>query len=287
MIEQLSQYVLNGIISGGVLALPAIAFSLLYGILRFPNFAIGTYITAGGFIAYAANATLGLPILPSFLITMLLAGFLGVGVDQLAFRPMRERRSLTLAIVSIGVSFILENLVRFIWGNEMRGYKVPVLRGMEFWGIRVGKEQIILLLISLIFMGLIQLLLRATRMGKAMRAVADNPMLASVKGVDSEEVILRTSYIGAALAGGAGVMVGIDTIVEPLMGFKLILSIFASAILGGIGSATTAVGGAFFVGLAEEISLIWLPATYKSAIGFGMIVLVLMFRPEGLFRRRG
>jgi len=287
MIEQLPQYVLNGIISGGVLALPAIAFSLLYGILRFPNFAIGTYITAGGFIAYGANATLGLPILVAFLIAMVLAGFLGVGVDRLAFRPMRERRPLTLAIVSIGVSFILENLVRFIWGNEIRGYKVPVLRGMEFWSIRIGKEQIVLLLVSLIFMVLVQILLKTTRMGKAMRAVADNPMLASVKGVDSERVIMKTSYIGAALAGAAGVMVGIDTIVEPLMGFKLILSIFAAAILGGIGSATTAVGGAFFVGLAEEVSLIWLPATYKSAIGFGMIVLVLLFRPEGLFRRMG
>jgi len=124
-------------------------------------------------------------------------------------------------------------------------------------------------------------------MGKAMRAVADNPMLASVKGIDSEQVILKTSYIGAALAGAAGVMVGIDTVVEPLMGFKLILSIFAAAILGGLGSATAALGGAFFVGLAEEVSLIWLPATYKSAIGFGMIVLVLLFRPEGLFRWKG
>jgi branched-chain amino acid transport system permease protein len=287
VIEQLPQYVVNGIVSGGVLALPAIAFSLLYGILGFPNFAIGTYLTAGGFIAFAANATLGLPISVAFLISMLVSGFLGIAVDRLAFRPMREQRSLTLAIVSIGVSFILENIVRFIWGNEMRGYKVPVARGMEFWGIRIGKEQIIILLVTLLFMALVQLLLKATRMGKAMRAVADNPMLASVKGIDSEQVILRTSYIGAALAGAAGVMVGIDTIVEPLMGFKLILSIFAAAILGGLGSATAALGGAFFVGLAEEISMMWLPATYKSAIGFGMIVLVLLFRPEGLFRRRG
>jgi branched-chain amino acid transport system permease protein/neutral amino acid transport system permease protein len=287
MIAQLPQYVVNGIISGGVLALPAIAFSLLYGILRFPNFAIGTYLTAGGFIAFAANATLGLPISVAFLISMLVTGWVGIGVDQLAFRPMRERRPLTLAIVSIGASFVLENIVRFIWGNEMRGYQVPVARGMEFWGIRIGKEQIVILLVSLLFMALVQILLKATRMGKAMRAVADNPMLASVKGIDSEQVIFRTSYLGAALAGAAGVMVGIDTIVEPLMGFKLILSIFAAAILGGLGSATAALGGAFFVGLAEEVSVIWLPATYKSAIGFGMIVLVLLLRPEGLFRRKG
>ncbi len=218
---------------------------------------------------------------------MILSGFLGVGVDQLAFRPMRKRRPLTLAIVSIGVSFILENIARFIWGNELKSYNLPVLRGMEVGGLRIGKEQIVILFISLVFMILIQVLLKFTRMGKAMSAVADNAMLASVKGIDSEGMILRTSFLGAALAGAAGVMVGIDTTIDPLMGFKLMLSIFASAILGGIGSATTAVGGAFFVGLAEEVSMIWLPATYKSAIGFGMIVLVLLFRPRVCFAETG
>ena len=285
MVDQYLQYILNGIISGGMLALPAVAFSLLYGILRFPNFAIGTYITAGGFIAYAANVTLNLPIPIAFVIAMLLCGFLGLGVDQLAFRPMRQRRPLTLAIVSIGVSFILENIARFIWGNELKSYNLPVLRGMEVGGLRIGKEQLVILFVSLVFMVLVQCLLKFTRLGKAMRAVSDNAMLASVKGMDSEGIILRTSFLGAALTGAAGVMVGIDTAIDPLMGFKLILSIFAAAILGGIGSATTAVGGAFFVGLAEEISTIWLPATYKSAIGFGMIVLILLFRPAGLFRR--
>jgi branched-chain amino acid transport system permease protein len=285
MANQYLQYILNGIISGGMLALPAVAFSLLYGILRFPNFAIGTYITAGGFIAYAANVTLKLPIPIAFVIAMLLCGFLGVGVDQLAFRPMRRRRPLTLAIVSIGVSFILENIARFIWGNELKSYNLPVLRGMEVGGLRIGKEQLVILFVSLVFMVLVQFLLKFTRLGKAMRAVSDNAMLASVKGIDSEGIILRTSFLGAALTGAAGVMVGIDTAIDPLMGFKLILSIFAAAILGGIGSATTAVGGAFFVGLAEEISTIWLPATYKSGIGFAMIVLILLFRPAGLFRR--
>lgn len=281
------QYIMNGLISGGILALPAVAFSLLYGILRFPNFAIGAYLTAGGFIAYAANVTLGLPIYLTFVLTMVASGLLGVGVDRLAFKPMRNRRPLTLAIVSIGVSFILENIARFIWGNDLKSYNIPVLRGMEWAGIRIGKEQVLILGVALVSMALVQILLRFTRMGKAMRAVADNPMLASVKGIDSERVISWTSYIGAALAGAAGVMVGIDTSIDPLLGFKLVLSIFASAILGGIGSASTAAGGAFFVGLAEEVSMIWLPATYKSAIGFSMILLVLLFRPQGLFGRNG
>ena len=111
-------------------------------------------------------------------------------------------------------------------------------------------------------------------------------MLASVKGLDSEQVIRRTSFIGATLAGISGIMVGVDTIVEPLMGFKLVFSVFAAAILGGIGNAAAAVSGAFCVGLAEEVSLIWIPATYKSAVGFGMIVVVLLLRPSGLFNRQ-
>ena len=248
MTEQFFQFVLNGILSGGMLALPAIAFSLLYGILRFPNFAIGTYITAGAFIAFAANVTFRLPIGVAFLLTMVLTGFLGIGIDRLAFRPMRARRSLTLAIVSIGVSFVLENICRFIWGNDLRSYNLPVSRGMEWGGLRVGIEQLVIVLVSLAFMVLVQMLLRYTRLGKAMRAVADNAMLASVKGIDSEGIILRTSFLGAALTGAAGVMLGVDTAIDPLMGFKLILSIFAAAIVGGIGSATTAAGGAFFVG---------------------------------------
>ena len=285
MSDQWLQFVFNGLVTGGVLALPAMAFSLLYGILRFPNFAIGSMITVGGFLAYAVNVTLGLPMVMAFLAAMVLTGFVGAGVDILAFRPLRGRRPLALAIVSIGVSFILENLVRFAWGNELRSYHLTVSRATRWAGVLMGKEQLLILAVALLFMVLVQLLLRCTRMGKAMRAVADNPMLASVKGIDSEQVIRRTSYVGAALAGAAGVMVGIDTTIEPLMGFKLILSIFAAAILGGIGSAGATMGGAIFVGLAEEVSMIWLPPTYKSAIGFGLIVLVLLFRPAGLFQR--
>jgi branched-subunit amino acid ABC-type transport system permease component len=285
MTEHFWQFFFNGLVTGGILALPSIAFSLLYGILRFSNFAIGSMITIGGFIAFAANVTLGMPMVAAFLVSMGLSGCVGVAVDHLAFRPMRGRRPLTLAIVSIGVSFILENMARFIWGNDLRSYELPVSRGIRWAGVLLGKEQIVILAVSVASMLSVHLLLHRTRLGKAMRAVADNPVLASVKGIESERVIRRTTFLGAALAGAAGVMVGIDTTIEPLMGFKLILSIFAAAILGGIGSAGAAMGGALFVGLAEEMSMIWLPPTYKSAIGFSLIVLVLLFRPGGLFQR--
>jgi branched-chain amino acid transport system permease protein len=285
MTDQFLQFFFNGLVTGGILALPSIAFSLLYGVLRFSNFAIGSMITIGGFLAFTANVTLGMPMVAAFLISMGLSGFVGVAVDHLAFRPMRGRRPLTLAIVSIGVSFILENIARFIWGNDLRSFQLPVARAIRWAGVLMGKEQIVILGVSVASMLTVHLLLRQTRLGKSMRAVADNPVLASVKGIDSEQVIRRATFLGAALAGASGVMVGIDTTIEPLMGFKLILSIFAAAILGGIGSASAAMGGALFVGLAEEMSMMWLPPTYKSAIGFSLIVLVLLFRPGGLFQK--
>ena len=286
MIEELLQFVINGVISGGILALPAMAFSLLYGILNFPNFAISAYITAGAFLFYALNVTFHLPFWAALFGALILSGFMGVSVDWAVFRPMRGRRHLTLAIASIGLSFILENIVRFLWGNELRSFDLPIARAFKFGPMRVGKEQLLILLTAVGVMIIVHALLKGTRLGKAMRAVADNPMLAGVKGLDSEQVIRRTSFIGAALAGISGIMVGVDTIVEPLMGFKLVFSVFAAAILGGIGNAAAAVGGAFCVGLAEEVSLIWIPATYKSAVGFGMIVIVLLLRPSGLFNRQ-
>ena len=286
MVEHFLQFVINGVVSGGILALPAMAFSLLYGILNFPNFAISAYITAGAFLFYALNVTLHLPFWAALSGALILSGLMGVSVDRVVFKPMRGRRHLTLAIASIGLSFILENVVRFLWGNELRSFDLPVARAFKLGAMRVGKEQLLILLTAVVIMVVVQALLRGTRLGKAMRAVADNPMLASVKGLDSEQVIRRTSFIGATLAGISGIMVGVDTIVEPLMGFKLVFSVFAAAILGGIGNAAAAVSGAFCVGLAEEVSLIWIPATYKSAVGFGMIVVVLLLKPSGLFNRQ-
>jgi branched-subunit amino acid ABC-type transport system permease component len=280
----LLQFFFNGLISGGILALPAIGFSLLYKILRFPNFAFGSYLTCGAYTALFVNETLGQPILLAFVSAMATTALIGVAVDQGAFRRLRRRRPLTLAIVSIGASFILENTVRFIWGGGLQHYRLPVYRDITLGGIHMGKEQITILGMASFFMVLVQALLQRTRLGKAMRALADNPQLAEIKGIDTERIILLTSGIGGALAGASGVFLGVDTVIDPLMGFNLILSVFAGAILGGIGSAKGAMAGALVIGLAEEISLIVLPSTYKSAVGLGIIILILILRPSGFVR---
>ena len=285
MFLNLIQFFFNGLITGGILALPAIGFSLLYKILKFPNFAFGAYLTCGAYAALTVNGTLGQPILIALIAAMGVTAGVGMIVDQGAFRRLRKRRPLTLAIVSIGASFIIENVVRFIWGGDLQHYRLPVYRDVSFFGLHIGKEQIVIFLIACFFMFLVNILLRATRLGKAMRALADNANLAEIKGIETERIILLTSAIGGALAGASGVFLGVDTVIDPMMGFNLILSVFAGAILGGIGSAKGAMAGALVIGLAEEVSLVAIPSTYKSAVGLGIIILILVLRPSGFVKK--
>ena len=285
MFLNLIQFFFNGLISGGILALPAVGFSLLYKILKFPNFAFGAYLTCGAYAALTVNGVLGQSILIAFIAGMGITSVVGMIVDQAAFRKLRKRPSLTLAIVSIGVSFILENVIRFIWGGDLQHYRLAVYRDVSFVGIHLGKEQIAILLITCLFMLLVNFLLMGTRLGKAMRALADNANLAEIKGIDAERMILLTSAIGGGLAGASGVFLGVDTVINPMMGFNIVLSVFAGAILGGIGSAKGAMAGALVIGLAEEVSLLAIPSTYKSAVALGIIILILILRPSGFVKK--
>lgn len=278
----LAQYVFNGIVTGGILALPAVAFSLLWGLLRFPNFAVSTYLTVGAFAALALNHGLRWSIELSWLGALPATAVVAWAVDRIAFRPMRDRRPFALAIASIGVAFVLENVVRFVWGNDLRSYDVPVTRAMSWGGLRVGREQLLILAVAVVLMALAQAFLFRTRLGIAMRATADNAVLARVKGVGTDRVIALATLGGGGLAGGAGVFLGLDASIDPLMGAGLIISVFAAAILGGIGSAPGALAGALIVGVVEELGTLAVPPTYKTAIGFVIILAVLLIRPTGL-----
>jgi len=278
----IAQYVFNGLVTGGILALPAVAFSLLWQLLRFPNFAVSTYLTVGAYLALTLNHGLRAPIALAWLGALAGTGAVALAVDRIAFRPMRDRRPFSLAIASIGVAFVLENVVRFIWSNDFRSYDIPVTRAMSVAGLRIGRDQLLILGVAVALMALAQAYLFRTRLGIAMRATADNPLLAAVKGVPTERVVAVATLGGGALAGGAGVFLGLDASIDPLMGAGLIISVFAAAILGGVGSAPGALFGALIVGTVEEVGTILIPPTYKSAIGFAIIIVVLLIRPTGL-----
>jgi branched-chain amino acid transport system permease protein len=276
------QYVFNGVVTGGILALPAVAFSLLWRLLRFPNFAVSTYLTVGAYVGLMLNHDAHAPIQLAWLGALVATGAVALAVDRIAFRPMRARRPFSLAIASIGVAFVLENVVRFVWGNDFRSYDVTVMRATSIAGLRVGRDQLLILGAAVVMMAAAQMFLLRTRLGIAMRATADNALLAAVKGVPTERVIAYATLGGGALAGGAGVFLGLDASIDPLMGGGLIISVFAAAILGGVGSAPGALAGALIVGVMEEVGTLLIPPTYKTAIGFTVILAVLLVRPTGL-----
>jgi branched-chain amino acid transport system permease protein len=278
--------VVNGVMAGTILAVPAIGLTAIYAVLRFPNFAIASHATIGAFAGYVANAKFGLPLLPSVIVAFVVAGAVGVASDEAVLKRFRPAGYITTAIASIALTIALENVIRFTFGNELRGYDLPIQRDWRLGGIRVGPQQVQNLAIAAVTMAALFAFLAFTRTGKAMRAVADNPMLASIKGIDADAVGRIVNFVGMGLAGLGGMLIGLDTTIDPLTGFRTILSVFAAAVVGGLGSIPGAVLGALTVGVGEELCLLFLSPDYRSAVGFVAILLVLTLRPRGILGQR-
>jgi branched-chain amino acid transport system permease protein/neutral amino acid transport system permease protein len=280
------QLILNGLMAGTILAIPAIGLTAIFAVLRFTNFALASHITIGAFAGFVANAGLGLPLIPALVVAFITAGLVGWLSDELVLKPLRAAGFITTAIGSIALTIALENFVRFGFGNQMRGYDLPLRRDWVVSGLRISPQQAENLVIAIVVMALLFAFLSMTRTGKAMRAVADNPMLAAIKGINADMVARLVSFIAMGLAGLGGMLLGLDTTIDPLIGFKTILSIFAAAVVGGLGSIPGAVIGALVVGVGEELSLLVLTPAYRTAVGFIAILLVLTFRPRGILGQR-
>ena len=282
----LLQALINGLMAGTLIAVPAIGFTAIFAVLRFPNFAVASYATIGAFAAWWANTALGLAVIPALLIAFAVAGLIGVIAEETALRRLRGAGALAVAIASIALNLVLENIVRFFFGNDMRGYDLPLMRDLRFNELRIGPQQLQSLALALAIMAAMFLFLAYTRFGKAMRAVADNPDLARLKGIDPARIAIVTVFLGAGLSGAGGVLIGLDTSIDPLTGYRVLLAVFAAAVLGGLGSIPGAVVGALALGLAEELALIVAPATYRTAVGFVAILVMLTFRPRGILGER-
>lgn len=280
------QALINGLMTGALIAVPAIGFSAIFAVLRYPNFAIAAYATIGAFAAWWANARLGLAVVPALAIAFAVTGVVGVVAEETSLKRLRDKGALIVAIASIALNLVLENLVRFAFGNDMKGYDLPIARDLRFGELRIGPQQLQSLALAVTIMAAMFLFLRYTRFGKAMRAVADNPDLARLKGIDPARIAIVTVFLGAGLSGVGGVLIGLDTSIDPLTGYRVLLSVFAAAVLGGLGSIPGAVVGALALGIAEELALIVTPATYRTAVGFVAILLMLTFRPRGILGER-
>lgn len=277
------QLLVNGIVTGLIVALPALALSFTFAILRFANFAIGAMLTFGAYTAYVLNVAAGWPLVWAACGSAVLCGLACVATDRAVYRRLRGRTSVTLLVASMGVAFFFENIVRLAFGNSIRGFDVEVARPIRLGELRVNHEQIVTLSVTCTALFLVWFLLTRTKLGRAMRAVADDPELAAVRGVDSDRVIAWTWFIVGGLTAIAAVLIGLDGAIEPLMGWNYVIIVFAAAILGGLASPMAAVAGALLLGVVEELATLALPSTYRTGVAFALIALLLLFRPWGLF----
>jgi branched-chain amino acid transport system permease protein/neutral amino acid transport system permease protein len=290
-LDEIPQLAINGIVQGTILAVPAIGFTAVYAVLRYANFTIASHTTMGAFAGYVANVTLGWPAYASLLFAFVVPACSGVLCHEVALRPLlRQGGPLTAAIAAVALTIALENVIRFIFGNDLRGYDLPVYRDwrfdLGFTFVRIGPQQLENAAISVAVMAALFAFLAFTRTGKMMRAVADNAPLAAIKGVNAETVARLANFLGMGLAGVGGMLLGLDTSIDPLTGFRAVLSVFAAAVVGGLGSIPGAVVGAAVVGIGEEFSLLVLDASYRTAVGFVAILVVLSFRPRGILGER-
>jgi neutral amino acid transport system permease protein len=282
------QRTVNGLVSGSYFALGAVGLTLVYGILRLVNFAHGDMLTFGVYIAFLVSVTLGAPFAIGVLAGVVATAALGVTFERVLFRPMRDARArmLQLLLVTIGLAFVLRNAIQFVAGPDVKRLDVNVTSTIEFLGLRIGTTELVVMLIGFAVLALIALMLRYTTLGKQMRALSDNFELAETTGIDTDRIVIATWIFAGGLAGLAGGMLGAATgVITPNIGFFILLSLFASVILGGIGNAYGALAGGLILGLSQEWSTLLIDARWKTAVGFAILIIVLIFRPQGVFGR--
>ena len=276
---------LNGLSLGAIYALGAVGLTLVYGILKLTNFAHGDYLTFGAYMAYLVNVTWGAPLVVGVFWAMLATALLGLFFERTLWGPMRQRKAgfLQLILMSIGLAFLLRAIIQWFWGTEIRQLDVDNTSTVEFLGLRIGETELIVVIVGVVVLSAVGLMLRYSLLGKRMRALSDDLDLAETAGINTKRVILYTWIFSGALAGLAGVMAAATTNLRPELGFELLLPIFAAVILGGIGDAFGALAAGMVLGVMTEWSTLIIDARWKVAVGFVVLVVVLIIRPQGIF----
>ena len=292
-----------GIVFGSIISLGAIGLTLVFGIIRFANFAHGDLMSTGAYIALfmvtGVLAWIGIPdtnfgmlsfgwrMLIAFPVAMCVVAVIAVVLDRILYRKLRAKKShaVIMAMSSLGAAFILRMLILILWGADSLFYRPGILRpALELpLGVKIRPDQILILVTVFGLVVLLYLFLQKTKLGKAMRATADNMELALVSGIDTERVIIMTWGIGGALAAAGGILYGIDVQLHPYMGWNFLIPLFAATILGSVGNIYGALVGGMIIGVAQQVSTAFLMPTYKPAVAFILMILILLIRPKGIF----
>jgi branched-chain amino acid transport system permease protein len=286
------QHVINGLSLGSIYALIALGYTMVYGILQLINFAHSDVYMIGAFAAYYTAKFAGISEKPgiSTLVILLLASMaacslLGLTIERFAYRPLRKAPKINILITAIGVSLFLEYTGQVVFGADPKVFPSVIEDSVitEWAGIQLKSLDVAVLAVTILMMLALNFLIYKTKIGKAMRAVSTNMNVASLMGVNTDRIIAFTFIVGSSLAGVGSVLVGMKyPKIEPLMGMMIGLKAFVAAVLGGIGSIGGALLGALIMGLSEEMVVGYLSSTYRDALAFGILIVILIFRPAGL-----
>jgi neutral amino acid transport system permease protein len=278
---------LNGLSLGSIYALGAVGLTLVYGILKLTNFAHGDFLTFGAYMTFLASVTWDLPVLVAIVFAVVLTAILGVAFEKTMWGPMRARGAglLQLLLMSIGLAFVIRYSLQFAWGTEIRQLPVDTTTTVDFLGVTTGRTRLIVIAVGLTILVGIGLLLKFTLIGKRMRALSDNLDLAETAGIDTSRVVLFTWVVSGGLAGLAGALAASLIQVYPELGFELLLALFAAVVLGGIGDAFGALVGGVLLGVMIEWSTLFWDPQWKILVGFIVLIIVLIVRPQGIFGR--
>jgi len=284
------QQLVNGLTIGGIYAMMAVGYTMIYGVIQLINFAHGEIYMLGAFFTITFIMTLGLPFYAALLLSMVCCAICGVLLDIIAYRPLRRSPRLAALITAIGMSIFLQNLAMVIWGSRPKPFPQGALpayfeqTAVSFSGVNLSWFHLFIYSMTIAMMVGLNLILKKTRWGKAMRAVAQNKTMASLAGINVNRVISHTFFLAGALGGAAGVMTGaFYNKIEPTMGYIAGVKAFAAAVLGGIGSVPGAMLGGVVLGVAEAFGAGYLSSLYRDGISYGVMIIVIILIPAGLF----
>ncbi|AEA00664.1 MULTISPECIES: branched-chain amino acid ABC transporter permease [Aerococcus] len=278
------QQLINGVALGSIYALMALGYTMVYGIIGLINFAHGDIYMVGAFVGFTLITNVGMGVFPALILAMLFTAVLGVIIERVAYKPLRGATRIAALITAIGVSMLLQNVMIFLRGPEVRAFPAD----LPDWSLQLGSftinsQQILILAVTIILMIALQVIVQKTKLGQAMRAVSVDPDAAQLMGINANTIISFTFLIGSALAGAAGVLVGIYyNSISPLMGVNIGTKTFVAAVVGGIGSIPGAVLGGLIIGIVETfVSMIGL-STWKDAAVYIILIIILLVKPTGL-----
>jgi branched-chain amino acid transport system permease protein len=278
------QLAINIVAAGGAYALVAAGYTIVHSTLKFINFQHGYMVALGGYVTYALTMDAKLNFLMSAVIAIIVVAASGIVIERVGYRPLRRASRMAPLLVSLGLTYVLQSIILFIWGPALQSFDVPT-RPVMLGGAVITTTEIAMVALSLIALLGLDLFLRKSKLGIAMRALSDNLDAAAIMGIDTDRLISGIFVIASGLAALAGILIGLEYYIQPTMGFPIIIRTLAAVALGGVGNIRGAIVGSYVIALVENLGVWFYSPAYRDAYPYVILILTLILRTRGLLGR--